>query len=223
MQLGVVGLALALVTVAAPVPTAAATAAGYGPTPQRALLAAYRGAKPSPAILRINTVGTFAVVLARGAFPEQITHTATSAYLLERFSFGWQPLDVLLDGCLMDFRGISRADQRRLLAGMPPLRPDFDVCNHVVHDVGPPADVAALRARMLGPMVPSVVISGSYAYAQEYGDGGGCGLFHRSGSRWTLLSVCKGSPDPVVLARIPTATLCALGLDAYARGKCPGR
>jgi hypothetical protein len=222
MQLCAVGLGFTLAAFGvAPSPSAAAATA-YGPTPQRALLAAYREAKPAPAILLVNTVGRFAIVVARGGYVDQLTHSPTSAYLLERFSFGWQPLDVVLDDCLLGFRGISAADQRRLLAGMH-VPYVVDVCNRVVHDVGPAADIAVLRARMSGPMVPSVVISGQYAYAQEYGDGGGCGLFRRAGSGWTLLSGCKGSPNPSVLATIPTSTLCALGLDEYARAKCPGR
>jgi hypothetical protein len=221
MQLRAVGLAFTLAAFGlAPAPSAAATA--YGPTPQRALLAVYHEAKPAPAILRVNTVGRFAIVVARGGYVDSLTHSPTSAYLLERFSFGWQPLDVVLDDCLLGFRGIAAADQRRLLAGMHV--PSFaDVCNRVRRDAGPAADIAVLRARMNGPMVPSVVISGQYAYAEEYGDGGSCGLFRRAGSGWTLLSGCKGSPDPTVLAKIPSSTLCALGLDAYARAKCPGR
>jgi hypothetical protein len=76
---------------------------------------------------------------------------------------------------------------------------------------------------MEGPVVPFVRVADNYAFSEDYGDGGGCGLFHfeAEADRWKFLSGCKGMMDPTVIERyhIPRKTVCALR-PAVAGLKC---
>jgi hypothetical protein len=77
---------------------------------------------------------------------------------------------------------------------------------------------------MHGPVVPFVRVADNYAFSEDYGDGGGCGLFHFEAEtdRWKFLGGCKGALDPTVIERyhIPHKTVCALR-PAVPDLKCP--
>ena len=98
------------------------------------------------------------------------------------------------------------------MAGMPKQHAYHVGCEEL--DSGPSRSVAQVRKLMYGPVVPFVRVVDNYAYSVDYGDGGGCGLFHfeAEANRWQLLGTCKGTMDPTVIERyhIPHETVCAL-------------
>jgi hypothetical protein len=152
----------------------------------------------------------FAIVVIRGT-PMDDPGLGTRL-LLEKFPFGWQPVALARSTCDLDGRGIAAVDKAKLAAGASLASSPRDDCDQ--RDSGPPRDVDAIRQQMYGPVVPYVIIDAGYAYAPEYGDSGGCGLFRKSGHDWELIAGCKGTLDPGVVERyhIPVSTQCAIGI-----------
>ena len=134
--------------------------------------------------------------------------------------FGWQVL-AFGGGLCARQRAISPAAARRLVAGMP-AQHDDGPCTEL--DSGPPRSIAQVRQLMYGPVVPYVRVADNYAFSSDYGDGGGCGLFHfePAADRWNVLGVCKGMMSSSVIERnhIPHKTVCELR-PAIPDLKCP--
>jgi hypothetical protein len=166
-----------------------------------------------------------AIVIVRGTPMDQ--GTRGTPLLLQRFSFGWQPVATVVAPCDLDGRGIPADEKAKLLASIHLATTSTEkTCDD--RDVGSTDDIAAVRRQMYGPVVPFVVVDGGYAYALEYGDGGGCGLFRKVAQRWELIAGCKGALTPGVLERyhIPLSTQCTLritdtGCPAKREGGAP--
>lgn len=158
----------------------------YAATPQKAALGAV-GTAPGirPWIVRTNVAGRYATVLIRRAILEG--SPVDAPILIERFSFGWQPLESLNFACRLRSHDISPRDQQRLMVGMPsPL--DDRVCREDSRDAGPVRQVEAVRRLMQGPLTPWVTVSGGYALGDWYGAGGGYALFVFRAGSWQRIT-----------------------------------
>jgi hypothetical protein len=149
-------------------------------TPQEAALRVFQAGRKRVNVVRINRAGRYATVLTHGGEIESATYDGP--ILVEHFSFGWQALDLLSEGCTLKARRLDPEREALLMAGMPAPQDDGH-CTPFIGDVGAPAQVAAVRM-MMGPLVPSVVISGPYALGAWYGGGGGETLFRSFGGHW---------------------------------------
>jgi len=184
----------------------------YSPTPQQAAIrAVYYPHSGQARIVRANVVGNFAVVLTRGGTMEG--SPVREAILVERFSFGWQPLQLVDSDCSLDRRAINVSGKRLLMLGMPKPQgngpcPDFG------RDAGPRADVEAVRKQIRGPLIPSVAVAGKYALASWYGGGGGEWLFRRDRGRWRWIFGGGGAlgVQDVRQYGVPQSAWCALGI-----------
>jgi hypothetical protein len=95
-----------------------------------------------------------------------------------------------------------------------------------ITDVGPAADVGAIRMQMTGPLVPTVRIVGYDALAGWYGAGGGEELFRRDGRHWRFVIGGGGMMDAAFLHEhgVAMASACELAVDDVhcARSRRPG-
>jgi hypothetical protein len=160
-------------------------------------------------VLRTNVVGRFAVVLVAANAQRDIA--PNQAFLLERFSFGWQLLDEVYS--CMNWRDVSNDDQRQLMLQVP--RPANQKCGPPESvDAGTRGDIESVRQLMYGPFVPSVQVSRNYAYGIWSSlESEGCELFRRVGNEWSVLESCHGGPlQGVCSLGIPQNTLRALAL-----------
>jgi hypothetical protein len=142
--------------------------------------------------------------------------------LLEHFSFGWQPLESLDFRCRLDVHDISAHDKDVLMRGMPESKDDRPCEVDGVRDRGPTAKVEALRRTMRGPLVPSVVVLGTFALGEWYGAGGGQKLFEWKMGRWHMLAGGGGALSSAQMRGfgVPKADWCRFGiLDATCSGK----
>ncbi len=204
-------------TVGVPVLAENPPAIGYGESPPQAVRRVFQVER----ILRTNIVEPYAIVSARGEGPLFDSGSSTE-FLLEHFAFGWQVVELARALCTRE-RGIAPAAARRLMAGMPKQHATDAGCDEL--DSGPPSSVAQVRKLMYGPVVPFVRVVDNYAYSEDFGDGGGCGLFHfeAGAGRWKMLGGCKGSMEPGVIEQnhIPLKTVCALRI--FPAPKCTGK
>jgi hypothetical protein len=143
----------------------------YASTPQAAGLRAVGYPATTPHVLKTNVVGKFATMTFRGATMEGTPVRA--ALLVERFSFGWQALEVLNFSCRLSVHGDAYALRARLMDGMPPFESSQPACEGELPDAGSAADIEAIRKAAREPLVPSVIVSGAYAAEVWYGGGGG--------------------------------------------------
>jgi hypothetical protein len=192
--------------------------APHAATPQAAAVGVVSfAAKTPPSVLRVNTVGRYAVVLTSGGKMEGASVTAP--ILVQRFSFGWQAVDVLNFRCRLDSHGLGPRVNALLMRGMP--RPqDERACGDVVRDSGPAADVQAVRRLMRGPLVPAVAVYQDWALGHWYGAGGGETLYHKHGGRWTFVAGGGGAMSVAEMRRygVPRAGWCKLEIyDARCR------
>lgn len=158
----------------------------HAATPQQAALRALSfSVKAPPAVRRVNVAGRYAAVLASGAKMEG--SSVTAPILVERFSFGWQPLDLLNFRCRLDSHELAPGLKAQLMRGMPKPHDDRP-CRSERRDSGPQADVESVRRLMNGPLVPAVAVSGNWAIGDWYGAGGGERLYRRFGGRWTFVA-----------------------------------
>jgi len=191
---------------------------GYGQSPSQTVRRVFQVEQ----ILRVNVVEPYAIVSARGKGP--LLDSGPSEFLLEHFDFGWQVLEMARALCASE-RDITATAARNLMAGMPKQSANSVNCDE--RDSGPSRSVAQVRKLMPGPVVPFVRVADNYAYSVDFGDGGGCGLFHfdAAADRWIILGGCKGAMDPTVIERnhIPQKTVCALRPAVAEYLKCPRR
>lgn len=172
--------------------TASLVSHAFAPTPQRAAIAAASFGAKKPVVVRVNLVGRYAAVLIRGAVMEG--SAIRSPILVQRFSFGWQALDLLNFRCRLAAHGFPPALQDRLMQGMPKPRDDRP-CSGQPRDAGPAAEVQAVRALMRGPLVPYVIVSRHWALGEWYGGGGGQEFYRRERGVWHRVAGGGGAID----------------------------
>ncbi len=114
--------------------------------------------------------------------------------LVERFAFGWQAIDISNIGeittCSVLTHGIPQSDYSRLRGALSvapsncPTGADPDQ-----RDVGPAADVSAVRALMISSseIVPFVRVVENYAFAPWFGAGGGENFYKKTASGWNKI------------------------------------
>jgi hypothetical protein len=188
----------------------------YAATPQAAAIKAVDYGKKRPLLIRrVNVVGSYATVLTSGGVMEG--SPVTEPILLERFSFGWQPLASLYERCSLDVYSLNQDITTRLMHGMPSPRDDRP-CRGLLKDAGPRAEVEAVRRLMHGPFVPYVVVSGNWAIGGWYGWGGGESLYWKREGRWQLFRTGGGAMgvDEMRKWGIPQADWCQFGI-VYAK------
>jgi len=143
----------------------------------------------------------------------------TAAVLVKRFSFGWQALDLLNFRCRLESHELSKDVEARLMHGMPQPQDDRP-CRGLPHDVGPEADVEAVRRLMRRPFVPYVAASGEWAMGGWYGAGGGESLYEKRGGRWQLVESGGGAMNVDYMRKygVPQSDWCEFGIvDATCR------
>jgi len=186
-------------------------AASFAPTPQGAAVQAVAPSGSStPHALRANVVGRYAVVHVKGGVVE--SERVDGLILLERFSFGWQPLNFANDRCMFESR-FAKSTSAALLAGMPdPGTIGWCDRRETDGDSGVAPLVESVRMLMRRPFVPSVHVAGVYAIGEWYGAGGGEILFKRTGRTWKRIGG-GGGPMGVDIVRaygVPMRLMCAL-------------
>ncbi len=160
----------------------------------------------APTVIRVNVAGRYATVLISGGKMEG--SFVDAPILVEHFSFGWQALTLVNDGCDLPQGGPS-SQTAILLRGMPRLPTYRGACLRL-YDFGPIADVEAIRERLRGPLVPYVVVQGAFALGDWYGAGGGQNLYHRENGNWTRIAGGGGAMNVSELRRlgVPLRTAC---------------
>jgi hypothetical protein len=152
------------------------------------------------------TAGVHAIVRIAAQTPNyavlQFSHAeiegqvAAGQILVKRFPFGWQAIDLSsgpsLTMCSVRAYGLPAVDFARLRSTLStstagcPTGIDADQ-----RDVGPSADVSAVRALMVmggrSEIVPYVRIIENYAYVPWYGNGGGENFYKKTAGKWKLL------------------------------------
>lgn len=200
------------------VPMLAAAVLQAASTPQRAAIGAmYSDPKKPPVVRRVNVAGSYAAVLTSGGRIEG--ELVTVPILVERFSFGWQALDLLSLRCRLGSRELGQRVDVALTAGMPQPADDRP-CRGYRADAGPTADVEAVRRLMGGPLVPYVRVAGDWALGEWYGAGGGEALYRKNNGRWQLVENGGGALDVGYMRRygVPQSAWCELGIfDAKCR------
>ncbi len=190
----------------------------YAPTAQRAAIGAmYSDPKKPAVVVRINVAGPYATVLTKGGRIEG--EFVTGPILVKHFSFGWQPLALWESRCDVN-PALGEGVEERLLHGMPALRDDRPCKGGFLNDAGPRSQVEAVRKQMLGPLVPDVVVYGSWAMGEWYGAGGGQSLYHEREGRWQLIESGGGAMGVDYMRKygVPQPAWCKFGIfDA----KCP--
>lgn len=203
-----------LATIVPVLVAALAAQLSYATTPRAAaVLAMYPRENAHRVFVRVNVAGPYATILTRGDRMEGAP--VTVPILVERFSFGWQPVESLNFRCRLDAHPISRADKRILMDGMPQPKDDRP-CKPAagdLHDVGAQADVEAIRKQMFG-LVPYVVVAGNYAMGEWYGAGGGEHLFQRRGTRWVYVEGGGGAmgTQEMIAHHVPRSAWCKFGI-----------
>ena len=178
---------------------------------------------PIPRISRVGIAGNFAIAMVRTEIEGAPYH---GEFLLERFPFGWQTLEIATDGrmrlhaCLLAAHNISPQIVRLLserigIAYAPKGR--YCPPPGTYADSGPPESVLAIRKASHGSIVQSVRAIGNWGLRTWYGAGGGEAIYERKHARWGEISGGGGSSCPqdlVGLYHMPlrTARLLLRGL-----------
>jgi hypothetical protein len=192
----------------------------YAATPQSAALGAmYADPKKPPIVKRINVAGVYATVLTNGGRIEG--EFVTDTILVRRFSFGWQPLEILNSRCDLEALRFGADVEDELMHGMPKPKDDRPCKGSgFLKDAGPRDDVEAVRQLMRGPLVPYVVVSGDWAMGEWYGAGGGEALYQKRSGRWHVVEDGGGAMGVDYMRKygVPQSDWCKFGIfDA----KCP--
>jgi hypothetical protein len=176
-----------------------------------ALGAMYSDPKKPPIIERINVVGPYATVLTRGGRIEGAL--VTDPILVQRFSFGWQALDILNFQCSLDAHRLGQRADDALMLGMPKPQNDRP-CRGQLRDAGPGEEIEAIRQMMRGPLVPYVIVAGDWALGSWYGAGGGESLYQKRAGRWHLVESGGGAMGVNYMRRygVPQSEWCTLGI-----------
>lgn len=186
----------------------------HAATPQAAALEAVTvDVMKPPRIVRTNVAGRYATVLTRGTTMEGYS-IGRSPLLVARFSFGWQPLEVLTTRCDLSEYRLGGGAEAVLMQGMPKLSVTRSVCRSRIKDSGPAQQVEAVRLLMRGPLIPSVVVAGQWALGTWYGAGGGESLYRLRHGRWKFVTGGGGAMGVSVLFRygVPHSYWCTLGV-----------
>lgn len=119
-------------------------------------------------------------------------------------------MELLYFNCRLTRHNIPARDEKVLMRGMPILKEERP-CGSLGTDVGPQAQVDAIRRRMAEPLVPTVAVSGNYALADWYGAGGGEKVLRLSEGRWRVIAGGGGghNVDELRSLGIPESALCA--------------
>lgn len=199
-------------------PVAVATPKTYSSTPQGAAMQAlYFGSGKPRVVKRLNLIGPWAAVLTSGGVME--SNPVTSPILVRHFSFGWQALALLNFRCNLDAQALGARVDAALMAGMP-VPHDDRPCKGALRDAGPSEQIEAVRRLMLGPLIPSVVVSGEWAIGEWYGAGGGRDLFRLRGGTWVLTADGGGAMGVAEMRThgVPESDWCKFGIyDAHCR------
>jgi hypothetical protein len=191
----------------------------YAPTAQRAAIGAmYSDPKKPVVVRRVNVAGSYATVLTSGGRIEG--ELVTTPILVEHFSFGWQPLALWEFRCDLEYSALGKGVEGQLMRGMPALDDDRPCHGGSLKDAGPPSEVAAVRKLMPGPLVPYVVVYGSWAKGEWEGAGGGDSLYHKREGRWRLVENGGGALGVDYMRKygVPEAAWCKFGIfDAKCR------
>jgi hypothetical protein len=191
----------------------------YAPTALRAAIGAmYSDPKKPVVVVRVNVVGSYATVLTSGGRIEG--GLVASPILVEHFTFGWQPLALWESRCDLEELVLRKSVEEQLMRGMPALRDDRPCHTSFLKDAGPRPEVEAVRKLMPGPLVPYVVVYGSWAMGEWYGAGGGDSLYHKREGRWQLVESGGGAMGVDYMHKygVPQAAWCKFGIfDAKCR------
>ncbi len=193
-------------------PTLLAMSMLQAATPQRAAVRIVSFGLKTPATVKhTNVIGRYAVVLTSGGMMEG--SNVTAPILVEHFSFGWQPIDLLNFRCSLGSHDLTPRVDALLMRGMPKPQDDRP-CRGVLTDSGPRPDVEAVRRLMRGPLVPAVVVSGNWAIGEWYGAGGGETLFRRRDGRWSRTTGGGGAMGVQEMREygVPRADWCSFGI-----------
>lgn len=191
----------------------------YAATAQRAAIGAmYSDPKKQAVVVRVNVAGSYATVLTKGGRIEGAL--VASPILVEHFSFGWQPLALWESRCDLEDPALGKSVEEQLMRGMPGLRDDRPCKGRFLEDAGTPSEVEAVRKLMPGPLVPYVVVYGSWAMGEWYGAGGGESLYHEREGRWQLVESGGGAMGVDYMRKygVPRPAWCKFGIfDAKCR------
>lgn len=191
----------------------------YAATAQRAAIGAmYSDPKKPAVVVRVNVAGSYATVLTKGGRIEGAL--VASPILVEHFSFGWQPLALWESRCDLEDPALGKSVEEQLMRGMPGLRDDRPCKGRFLEDAGTPSEVEAVRKLMPGPLVPYVVVYGSWAMGEWYGAGGGESLYHEREGRWQLVESGGGAMGVDYMRKygVPRPAWCKFGIfDAKCR------
>jgi hypothetical protein len=182
----------------------------HAATPQAAALQAVSfGVKRPPTVVRTNVVGRYATILLSGGVMEG--GAVTAPILLERFSFGWQPLDLLNFRCSLESHRLGKHVEVSLMRGMP--KPEDGTPCTERRDAGSTTEVEAVRRLMTGPLVPFVAVSKGWALGEWYGAGGGESLYRLRGGQWNVVSSVGGAMGILEMRRygVPQSDWCIFG------------
>ena len=176
-------------------------------TPQgAALLFLQPGTTHSHPSVRITaSTAHYAIVRFTGAVIE--SNPASGYLLAQKFSFGWQPIDLSSDGkpfaiCTLHSHAVAARD---LLLLRPALSaaPTSDCTPGNAsnqRDYGPAADVQAVRAQGAGlaEIIPFVRVADGYAIMEWWGWGGGQDFYKRTPGGWKKFMGGGGDRKSVV-------------------------
>ncbi len=186
--------------------------ANFAATPQSAAIGAqYVDPQKPPVVKRVNFAGRYAAVLTSGGRIEGELNN--DPILVERFSFGWQALEVLNFRCSLESHNLGRDAGGALMRGMPPMEDDRP-CRGILKDAGPRDEIESVRRLMRGPLVPYVVVSGNWAMGGWYGGGGGESLYRKRDGHWQLVISDGGAmgADDMKKYGVPKSARCAFGI-----------
>ena len=188
---------------------AATAALNYAATPSAAALQAvgYSG-QVAANVARVNIGGNYATVLLRRAVVGGAP--LTDAILLRKFSFGWQPLDVVASKCAFTMRRVDRKTTELLMRGMPKRNGQTSCKGDYGIDYGPLREVEAVRKIARGPFVPFVAVYRDWAKSEWYGAGGGEHYYRLRHGTWRLAFGGGGAYSAPELRRhgVPEAAWC---------------
>jgi len=174
----------------------------------------------APDVVRTNVVGNLAVVQFSGTsyWTPPPPGNPRLRILLQRFSFGWQAIDEIPrpgypdqvdDLCGFRARGIPPGVVDRLLKGMPRGDTTTPCPKGISGDVGPPAEVDAVRKKMAGTgFIPWVIVDGNYANVEQFALNGV--TMGKLDGDWVELSFATIGRDGMKRGGIPTAVACRL-------------
>jgi hypothetical protein len=196
----------------------------HAQTPEAAAIGTVYAA-PGKRVLvrRTNRAGRYAMIWLQNGMME--SSAMNDPILVERYSFGWQALDVVNFGCRPTGHGIDVETAHALMRGLP-ARVNHRPCVEMESDIGPADQIEAVREIERGSgLHPWVAVSGGYALADWYGGGGGEHLYARRRGRWTLIAGGGGSMDAGILRAfgVPMAASCELAGWSASGPACPAR